>query len=584
MFDDEKILNISLYGLIGAVLITAYGSLVMGAGINSLYYFGFIITLGLIFAALKIHGRIKLIKASRILREEWGVEKERKRDIKEIGELFRYIVKDDSDKFYIDDQTWDDLDMNEIYRIMDRTHSTPGEQVLYSILRTPLMEEASFNKRRDIIEFFQNNKEVREKLQLELKKVGRQRGSLITSFLWEDIMIRFKYKFVFKLLSLLGLLSLLSIIPLGVKALIYCITPVFAINSYVHYKVKKSISGQLNTVQYLHGIIKASGILGKIKVQAIDEHISALSRTSNACKQVFEKTSVSFEKGAGEVEAITEYINIFFMIEEMKFFGSIDDIRLHRKDLQEMYLLLGELDALISIASYREGLDSYSIPKLHMDGTEVKGKDMAHPLIKDPVKNSIHINREGIVVTGSNMSGKSTFLRTLGVNALFAQTICTSTCDEYEGSYFKILTSISPGDNLLGGKSYYLAEAEALLRIINASGDSVPCLCIIDEIFRGTNPIERAGASVEILDYLVNNNAIVVVATHDLEITELVKGAYKYYYFSEDISQEGLKFDFKIKEGVSKNRNAVKLMKYLGYPDEIVDKTTKRVSGEDVKL
>ncbi|MDF2673234.1 MAG: mismatch repair protein MutS-like protein, partial [Clostridiales bacterium] len=334
-----------------------------------------------------------------------------------------------------------------------------------------------------------------------------------------------------------------------------------------------------NTVQYLHGIIKASGILGDIKVQEIDEYTSALSRTAKACKQVFEKTSVSFEKGVSEVEAITEYINIFFMIEEMKFFGSIDDIRLHRKDLQEMYLLLGELDALISIASYREGLESYAIPKLHMKGAELKGKDMAHPLLKDPVKNSIHINKEGIVVTGSNMSGKSTFLRTLGINALYAQTICTCTSDEYEGSYFKILTSISPGDNLIGGKSYYLAEAEALLRIINASGDSIPCLCIIDEIFRGTNPIERAGASVEILDYLVNNNAIVIVATHDLEITELVKGAYKYFYFSEDISQEGIKFDFVIKEGVSKNRNAVKLMKYLGYPDEIVDKTTERVIG-----
>jgi DNA mismatch repair ATPase MutS len=525
---------------------------------------------------------MKSIQASRILKEEWGVEKERKRDLIEIGELFRYIIKDNADKFYIDDQTWDDLDMNKIYAIIDRTHSTPGEQVLYSILRTPLMDEVSFNKRKDIIEFFQSNREVREKIQMELLKVGRQRGSLITAFLWEDIMVKFKYKFVFTILSLLGLLSLFSIYPLGIKALLYCITPVFAINSYIHYKVKKSISGQLHTIQYLHDVIKASGNFGKIKIQAIDDFTSALSRTARSCKQVFQKTSISFEKGSSDLEAISEYINIFFLVEEKKFFGAIDDIRAHKKDLQEMYLKLGELDALISIASYREGLKEYTIPKLHKEGVELKGTNMAHPLLKNPVKNSININKEGIIITGSNMSGKSTFLRTVGINALFAQTICTCTSDAYEGSYFKILTSISPGDNLIGGKSYYLAEAEALLRIINASGDIIPCLCIIDEIFRGTNPVERAGASVEILDYLVNNNAIVIVATHDLEITEMVKSAYKYYYFSEDISQEGLKFDFIIKEGVSKNRNAVKLMKYLGYPDEIVDKTTKRVTGENV--
>lgn len=582
MFSDERKLRILLYGVIGAALVTAYGSLVMGAGINNIYYFGFIITIAFIFAAFKIYQKMKLIQALIALREEWGMEKERKRDLKEIGELFGYVTKDNPNKFYIDDQSWDDLDMDKIYAIIDRTRSTPGEQGLYNILRTPLMDETSFNKRKMIIEFFQKNREARENIQMELEKVGRQRGSLITSFLWEDIMVRFKYKFVFTILSLLGLLSLVAIIPLGIKALVYCITPVFAINTYVHYKVKKSISGQLDTIQYLHRIIKASRNIGNIKAQEIDDYASELIRTARECREVFEKTSISFERGTGDLEAIMEYINIFFMVEEKKFFGAIDDIRVHRKDLQEMYLLLGELEALISIASYRDGLGSYSIPRLKMEGAELKGENMAHPLLKDPVKNSIHMSKEGIVVTGSNMSGKSTFLRTVGINALFAQTICTCIADGYEGSYFKILTSISPGDNLIGGKSYYLAEAEALLRIINAAGDSKPCLCIIDEIFRGTNPVERAGASVEILDYLVDNNSIVIVATHDLEITEMINKSYKYYYFSEDISQEGLKFDFIIKEGVSKNRNAVKLMKYLGYPDEIVDRTTKRVSGKNV--
>lgn len=582
MLNNEVKLKFLIYGAIGAAFVSAYASLVMGAGINKGYYFGFIITIAFLFFAFRLDHKKKLIKALRILREEWGKNKERKRDLKEIGELFRYMALDNDHRFYIDDQTWDDLGMDEIYTIMDRTHSTPGEQVLYNILRTPMLDDEAFNKRKSIIEFFQNNKEIRESIQMELEKVGRQRGSLITSFLWEDIMVSFKYKFVFTILSLLGILALLSFIPLGIKALAYCITPVFGINAYIHYKVKKSISGQLDTIQYLHKIIKASKNIGNNKAQEIADYISELKRTTKECKEVFEKTSISFERGTGDLDAIKEYINILFMVEEKKFYGAIDDIRLHRKDLQEMYILLGELEALISVASYRDGLGSYSVPSLQLKGAELKGQNMTHPLLKDPVKNSININKEGIVVTGSNMSGKSTFLRTVGLNALFAQTICTCIADSYEGSYFKILTSISPGDNLLGGKSYYLAEAEALLRIINAAGDNFPCLCIIDEIFRGTNPIERAGASVEILDYLVDNNAVVIVATHDLEITEMVSGAYKYYYFSEDISQEGLKFDFTIKEGISKNRNAVKLMKYLGYPKEIVDKTTRRVAGEGV--
>lgn len=578
MFANEKLLKILLYGVIGTAFIVSFAAIVLGAGMNPFFYSGFIITLALIFAAFKIYQRIKMIQALRILREEWGAVKERKRDFTEIGELFRYISANNNDRFYIDNQTWDDLDMDKIYGLLDRTLSTPGEQVMYNILRTPLMEDVSFKKRKDIIEFFQGSTGYREKIQMELKKVGRQRSSLITSFLWEDILVRFKYKFVFTILSVLGLLSLAAVIPLGLEAVLYCITPVFALNSYIHYKVKKAISGQLGTIQYLHDIIKAAGQIGNIKDEALQEYTSKLNEIFNSCRQIYEKTSISFEKGTSDMDFIREYINILFLVEEKKFYGAIDEIKARRLELQEMYLILGELDALISIASYREGLAGFSIPKLYMEGAELRGRNMAHPLLKDPVKNSIHINKEGIVVTGSNMSGKSTFLRTVGVNALFAQTICTCTADEYEGSYFKILTSISPGDNLIGGKSYYLAEAEALLRIINASGDTIPCLCIIDEIFRGTNPVERSGASVEILDYLVNSNAIVIVATHDLEITEMVKGAYKYYYFSEDISQAGLKFDFTIKEGVSKNRNAVKLMKYLGYPAEIIDRTTERVS------
>lgn len=580
MFSDEKKLKILLYGTIAAAFVSAYAALVMGAGINPIYYFAFIITIGLLFAAFKTYYRMKLLRARRRLREEWGMEKERKRDLKEIGELFRYLAKDKVNEFCIDDQSWDDLDMDKIFAVIDRTSSTPGEQGLYNLLRTPLTDDISFNKRKNTIEFFQSNKEIRENIQMELEKVGRQSGSLITTFLWEDIMIKFKYKFVFTILALLGLLSLLAIIPLGIKALVYCITPAIAINTYVHYRVKKSIMGQLDTIQYLHKIIKASRNMGNIKAEEISNYTSELVRLNKECKDVFEKTSISLEKGTSTLESIMEYINILFMIEERKFYGAIDDIRAHRKDLQQMYLLLGEIEALISVASYRDGLGSYTVPRLKMEGAELRGENMAHPLLKNPVKNSIHINKEGIVITGSNMSGKSTFLRTVGVNALFAQTICTCIADDYEGSYFKILTSISPGDNLIGGKSYYLAEAEALLRIINATGDKIPCLCIIDEIFRGTNPVERAGASVEILDYLVDNNAIVIVATHDLEITEMVNKSYKYYYFSEDINQEGLKFDFIIKEGVSKNRNAVKLMKYLGYPEEIVDRTTKRVSGE----
>ena len=97
------------------------------------------------------------------------------------------------------------------------------------------------------------------------------------------------------------------------------------------------------------------------------------------------------------------------------------------------------------------------------------------------------------------------------------------------------------------------------------------------EIFRGTNPVERISSSAEILSYINERNAIAIVATHDRELTDMLKDEYEFYYFSEDIDDNtGLSFDYKLKKGVSKTRNAIRLLEYIGYPNEIIQKSYKR--------
>jgi len=275
-----------------------------------------------------------------------------------------------------------------------------------------------------------------------------------------------------------------------------------------------------------------------------------------------------------------EYVYIAFLVEERAFYSVIDEINKYKLELKELYLALGEIDALISASSYRAGLEKYVEPELQMGKRIIEAENIVHPLIEKPVANSITIDNRGVILTGSNMSGKSTFLRTLGVNALLAQTIYTCTADKYHGGYFRIISSISPDDNLMSGKSYYLGEAEALLNIIKSCNWEVPLLSFIDEIFRGTNPVERVSAAVEILNYLINNNALVLVATHDLELTKMVDD-YDCYYFREDVDENGLKFDYLIKKGVSPTRNAIRILKYIGYPDDIINKAEDRISNNE---
>ena len=175
------------------------------------------------------------------------------------------------------------------------------------------------------------------------------------------------------------------------------------------------------------------------------------------------------------------------------------------------------------------------------------------------------------------MSGKTTFLKTIGVNAVLAQTINTCLAKEYQASFFQIKTLIGRKDNIIEGKSYYLDEISALLRIINALEKDLPCLCLLDEIFRGTNSVERISASAEVLLYLAKHHCLIFAATHDLELTELVRSLYSNFHFLEKITEEGISFNYKLMRGPSTTQNAIKLLRHVGYPEEIADAADTRI-------
>ena len=248
-----------------------------------------------------------------------------------------------------------------------------------------------------------------------------------------------------------------------------------------------------------------------------------------------------------------------------------------QKELGQLYTAVGFKDAMVSIASYRAGLKSYVEPQFLNSRSFVKIVDLVHPLLKEPVPNSIFIESKSILITGSNMSGKTTFLKAIGVNAVLAQTIYTSLAKEYQASFFHVMTLIGRMDNVIKGKSYYLDEINALLRIINALESRIPCLCLLDEIFRGTNSIERISSSAEVLLYFARRNCLVFVSTHDLELTELVSNSYSNFHFLEKITQEGISFNYKLEQGPSTTRNAIKLLRHIGYPSEIADASELRV-------
>jgi DNA mismatch repair ATPase MutS len=216
-------------------------------------------------------------------------------------------------------------------------------------------------------------------------------------------------------------------------------------------------------------------------------------------------------------------------------------------------------------------------------------KAIRHPLLPDAVPNTITIDaRRGTIITGSNMSGKTTFLRTVGVTTVLAQTINTCLADEYQSPAFVVRTCIGRTDDPASGKSYYLVEVESVLALVNWSRTATPHLFLFDELFRGTNAVERIAAGEAVLHALVTSGPdgracphAVLAATHDQELVDLLRETYAAYHFTDTIDEQGLSFDFRLQPGAATTRNAILLLRLRGAPDGLVEHALARAAELD---
>jgi DNA mismatch repair ATPase MutS len=510
------------------------------------------------------------------IRSDWGKSQTiKERDFKTIRPLFDYSFAHDKNKDYIDEQTWKDLNMDQLYGKIDRTYTDPGEAVLYRMLREPLYDKDELTERSRVISFLQNNHEAREKIQFALIRLGHQFiHNDVFSLLWRDNFPKTRIKLFYNFMALAAVISL--IIPFVFWSAILIPIPivVYIINLVIHYRSKRRTEFDTFSFPYLIRCIKTAGELSSITDGETKTITQKLAELYKASSKIIKNTRFLFPKETSftDTGVLFEYLSIFFLLEVRAFYDTTDELNRHILELRELYVTLGELDTLQSIASYRASLTKYSEPSFDGVGCYLEVKEAKQPLLDNPVPVSISIHKNIILITGSNMGGKSTFLRTIGNNVLMAQTIATTTASSFRGAFFRIVTSISRTDDLVAGKSFYYVEAERILKTIQSFDKGTPTLCLIDELLSGTNSVERLHASEAIIQYLAKQNTLAIIATHDLELAQRLNGVCDFYHFASNVDENGLKFDYLLKPGIATTRNAIALLKYLGYPKEITDK------------
>jgi DNA mismatch repair ATPase MutS len=547
--------------------------------VSRLFLLGFIPVVILTIIVSVISAKRNKLKLILQIKGDWGkTQVTKERDYKTIRLLFDTLSAQRKGANSIDDTTWNDLNMDQLYARIDRTYTDPGQAVLYRILREPLFDKEALAYRDRVIAFFQKNKESREKIRLALVSLKRQFVHIdLYTLLGRDSFPKSSVKLFYYFMAAAAVVSIL--VPFIFWSLILVVFPisVFLINLFIHYSIKRKTDQETVSFPYLIQYIKTAGELSKITDGEIKAFSQKLSELNNACNKIVKNTRFLFPTKSSFTDSgiLFEYISIFFLLEVRAFCDTSDELNKHITELRELYLTLGELDALQSVASYRASLAVYSVPVFDGNGSYLEIKEARQPLLEIPVPVSIAIHNNIILITGSNMGGKSTFLRTIGNNVLTAQTIATVSAASYRGAFFRVVSSISRTDDLAAGKSYYYVEAERILKTMQGFSAGISALCIIDELLSGTNSIERLHASEAIIQYLAKQNTLAVIATHDLELAERLNGLCDFYHFASTVDENGLKFDYLLRPGIATTRNAIALLKYLGYPKEITEKAER---------
>jgi DNA mismatch repair ATPase MutS len=237
-----------------------------------------------------------------------------------------------------------------------------------------------------------------------------------------------------------------------------------------------------------------------------------------------------------------------------------------------------ELEALNSLANFSWLNQHYSFPEIVSDGKLFAGQKLGHPLLKPDRKicNDFELNDQNriVILTGSNMAGKSTFLRSIGLNTCLAYAGAPVDAEHLRLSLFRLFTCIKVSDSVQDGLSYFYAEVRRLKLLLDAVKlrDELPVLFLIDEIFRGTNNRERHIGSEAFIRSLSNNgNALGLIATHDLELTKLADSisGISNFHFREEIGDGRMVFDYLLHQGPCPTTNALKIMQLEGLPVDI---------------
>ena len=460
----------------------------------------------------------------------------------------------------VDDQTWYDLALHKVFDQLNYTQSSIGAEALYQKMR--LLRFQPDDSLRELEEFFERQPDLRLRVQVIMNQLGKKNHNMARSIVANPGR-HYSYLYLYIFLACLPVLALFFLPFYRIPALTVlfasmCFNIIFSIVRNGFNKIR------LDQVSYLVRLFASAEKLSRLALP--DQE--ALKQATQPFKKAGVISGVlQTPTGSSEMEIILIYLNLLFLIPQIAQVYIYNQVKSYQKEAQETINLLGEMEVAISLLRHKRDFELICQPHFSKEGG-IRGKSLYHPLIANPVVNDVSFEKN-MVISGDNASGKSTYLKMVAINCILAQGLGFAYGESFELPYGHVMTSMDVSDDIEVGDSYFITESKTILRMIENLKKPGFHYFFIDELFKGTNTIERIGAGLGIVRWLSGRNCLYMISSHDIELVVASGAVNDNYHFDSRYVDGKIVFDYHIKQGAAVTKNAVNTLKSLHFPSEI---------------
>jgi hypothetical protein len=533
-----------------------------------------------------VQGRRRRRQLVERLTSEWG--KPRTPHRQDDGTGFYHAVYGGAVRGSLDATTWADLVLDAVFAFLDRTECVLGREVLYSRLRETQGSREELLDFNRLVERFE--RDGRARIEVQTRLAGLTERSATTAWQLALETPQPLPRWMWWLLPGFALAVVATLVATALKpALLSAAVPVIlgalVLRARIAWRISPWITPFLSVGQILQVARRV------VEVEPPSEATTEIVRARLPKLERLRRIAgwLGRDPSRSDLAAVAaEYLNWFLCADGTALLVAFRVVARHQRELREVAEALGRLDAAIAVASVRAG-SSWARPEFVDSTSTARLAGLRHPLVADCVPNDLTLGPvDGVILTGANMTGKSTFIRAVGTNVILAQSLCMVFAESYEAPWMAVRSCISPSDSLEAGQSLYQMEAETVISILAQAAEGGVTLCLFDELFRGTNSIDRVAASAAVYSSLVTtrhgqeqrprpfSRCLVIAATHDLELVRYVGPGFAAFHFGDRVALGRLEFDYLLRPGVAPSRNAIALLHLLGAPQEVVDDAQAR--------